>query len=217
MSQSGALEMHIPVMLNILKDSVISLCPQLWQKKRSGWRRRSLDIQSTPSLSFQLVIISVSLQRIPRNGCVHIRIGIRGVSHFTQQLVTYILSLFPILRWIRNYSELYQPWKLIWRIISIIDLGWLSRDVIAGVTVGIIVVPQGMSYALVSLNLKTMLSLFLNNYAPACGPHSRIRSLYFVRRCAHLLRELSFLLYLLTKTYWHPTSSSLLQRTSQLE
>ncbi len=27
------------------------------------------------------------------------------------------------------------------------DLGWLTRDVIAGLTVGMVVVPQGMSYA----------------------------------------------------------------------
>lgn len=27
------------------------------------------------------------------------------------------------------------------------DVGWLSGDVIAGLTVGMVVVPQGMSYA----------------------------------------------------------------------
>jgi MFS superfamily sulfate permease-like transporter len=30
------------------------------------------------------------------------------------------------------------------------DVGWLSGDVIAGLTVGLVVVPQGLSYALVS-------------------------------------------------------------------
>ena len=30
------------------------------------------------------------------------------------------------------------------------DLGWLTGDLIAGITVGIVLVPQGMSYATVS-------------------------------------------------------------------
>jgi MFS superfamily sulfate permease-like transporter len=42
-----------------------------------------------------------------------------------------------------------------------------------------------------------MLSFLPNNYASACRPHGRIRSLYFVCWCAHLLRELSVLLSLL--------------------
>jgi len=42
----------------------------------------------------------------------------------------YLESLFPILSWISRYN-----------------LGWLYGDVIAGLTVGIVVVPQSMSYA----------------------------------------------------------------------
>lgn len=42
----------------------------------------------------------------------------------------YLLSLFPIFQWIYRYN-----------------LTWLYGDVIAGLTVGIVVVPQGMSYA----------------------------------------------------------------------
>ncbi|KAL0947155.1 hypothetical protein HGRIS_013282 [Hohenbuehelia grisea] len=42
----------------------------------------------------------------------------------------YFASLFPILGWIGRYN-----------------LGWLTGDVIAGLTVGMVVVPQGMSYA----------------------------------------------------------------------
>lgn len=43
---------------------------------------------------------------------------------------SYFLSLFPILTWIHRYN-----------------VGWLTGDLIAGLTVGIVVVPQGMSYA----------------------------------------------------------------------
>ncbi|KAI0687186.1 sulfate permease [Cytidiella melzeri] len=42
----------------------------------------------------------------------------------------YVESLFPIVHWITRYN-----------------FGWLSGDVIAGLTVGIVVVPQSMSYA----------------------------------------------------------------------
>ncbi|KAI7854048.1 sulfate transporter family-domain-containing protein [Circinella umbellata] len=44
--------------------------------------------------------------------------------------VAYITSLFPILHWIHRYN-----------------IAWLLRDLIAGVTVGIVVVPQSMGYA----------------------------------------------------------------------
>lgn len=42
----------------------------------------------------------------------------------------YFISLFPIVTWIHRYN-----------------LTWLTSDLIAGITVGIVVVPQGMSYA----------------------------------------------------------------------
>ncbi|KAJ3572486.1 hypothetical protein NP233_g3043 [Leucocoprinus birnbaumii] len=42
----------------------------------------------------------------------------------------YLLSLFPIMKWIPRYN-----------------LGWLYGDIIAGLTVGIVLVPQAMSYA----------------------------------------------------------------------
>ncbi|TRM58068.1 sulfate permease [Schizophyllum amplum] len=45
-------------------------------------------------------------------------------------VVDYLSSLFPIFGWISRYN-----------------LGWLSGDVIAGLTVGMVLVPQGMSYA----------------------------------------------------------------------
>ncbi|RMZ74776.1 hypothetical protein DV737_g5751, partial [Chaetothyriales sp. CBS 132003] len=45
-------------------------------------------------------------------------------------LVTYALSLFPFLKWIHRYN-----------------LQWLIGDLIAGITIGAVVVPQGMAYA----------------------------------------------------------------------
>ncbi|KAF8232378.1 sulfate permease [Tricholoma matsutake] len=52
------------------------------------------------------------------------------ISNPRQRITTYFLSLFPIISWAPRYN-----------------LGWLTGDVIAGLTVGIVVVPQGMSYA----------------------------------------------------------------------
>ncbi|KAJ7349479.1 sulfate permease [Mycena albidolilacea] len=45
-------------------------------------------------------------------------------------IANYLLSLFPILSWIGRYN-----------------LGWATGDLIAGLTVGLVLVPQGMSYA----------------------------------------------------------------------
>ncbi|KAK0503038.1 sulfate transporter family-domain-containing protein [Armillaria luteobubalina] len=47
-----------------------------------------------------------------------------------RRIQEYVSSLFPILGWITRYN-----------------LGWLTGDVIAGLTVGIVLVPQSMSYA----------------------------------------------------------------------
>lgn len=51
-------------------------------------------------------------------------------SHPGQRVKNYTLSLFPIAQWIYRYN-----------------LIWLTYDLIAGITVGCVVVPQGMSYA----------------------------------------------------------------------
>ncbi|EWC48027.1 hypothetical protein DRE_02606 [Drechslerella stenobrocha 248] len=47
--------------------------------------------------------------------------------------IEYFTSLFPFLQWIGNYNLL-----------------WLTGDLIAGITVGFVVVPQGMAYALLA-------------------------------------------------------------------
>jgi len=48
-------------------------------------------------------------------------------------VIRYLVSLFPILGWIRRYN-----------------LGWLTGDLIAGITVGMVAVPQSMSYAIIA-------------------------------------------------------------------
>ncbi|KAL2373820.1 hypothetical protein RJ035_003251 [Blastomyces gilchristii] len=47
-----------------------------------------------------------------------------------QQVVEYFINLFPFLRWITRYN-----------------LQWLIGDLVAGITVGAVVVPQSMAYA----------------------------------------------------------------------
>ncbi|KAF3932440.1 Pendrin [Dactylella cylindrospora] len=50
-----------------------------------------------------------------------------------KQAIEFVTSLFPFLQWIGNYNLL-----------------WLTGDLIAGITVGFVVVPQGMAYALLA-------------------------------------------------------------------
>ncbi|KZP01256.1 sulfate permease [Calocera viscosa TUFC12733] len=47
-----------------------------------------------------------------------------------QDVINYFVRLFPFLHWIGRYN-----------------FGWLTGDLIAGITVGLVLVPQGMSYA----------------------------------------------------------------------
>ncbi|RHZ69471.1 hypothetical protein Glove_283g104 [Diversispora epigaea] len=52
------------------------------------------------------------------------------ISDLPRHFVYYVKSLFPFLTWISNYN-----------------LTWLSGDVIAGLTAGAVVIPQGLAYA----------------------------------------------------------------------
>jgi sodium-independent sulfate anion transporter 11 len=56
--------------------------------------------------------------------------GRKVIANPKQRAIDYGLSLFPIARWIYRYN-----------------FTWLISDLIAGITVGAVVVPQGMSYA----------------------------------------------------------------------
>ncbi|CAO3617451.1 unnamed protein product [Cunninghamella echinulata] len=44
--------------------------------------------------------------------------------------LSFFLNFFPILKWIRRYN-----------------FSWLFQDAIAGITVGLLLVPQGIAYA----------------------------------------------------------------------
>ncbi|KAH6651122.1 sulfate transporter family-domain-containing protein [Chaetomium tenue] len=59
-----------------------------------------------------------------------------------QELYEYSLSLFPFLSWIGHYN-----------------LQWLIGDLVAGITIGAVVVPQGMAYAKLA-NLEVQFGLY---------------------------------------------------------
>lgn len=55
---------------------------------------------------------------------------IKEVIPTTHDIANYFIRLFPFLKWIHRYN-----------------LQWATGDLIAGITIGAVVVPQGMSYA----------------------------------------------------------------------
>ncbi|KAK3693548.1 sulfate transporter family-domain-containing protein [Podospora appendiculata] len=59
-----------------------------------------------------------------------------------RQTLNYIISLFPFLSWIGHYN-----------------LQWLIGDLVAGITIGAVVVPQGMAYAQIA-NLEVQFGLY---------------------------------------------------------
>ena len=56
------------------------------------------------------------------------------VASLTWQVTSYVRSLFPFIDWLPRYN-----------------LTWLSGDLVAGITVGMVLVPQGLSYAKLAL------------------------------------------------------------------
>ncbi|KAI7830178.1 sulfate transporter family-domain-containing protein [Gamsiella multidivaricata] len=58
---------------------------------------------------------------------------VEWVRAFPSNVPRYIHERFPIIRWLPKYSR-----------------SWAMKDIVAGITVGLIVVPQGMSYAKVA-------------------------------------------------------------------
>ncbi|ORX50911.1 hypothetical protein DM01DRAFT_1384645 [Hesseltinella vesiculosa] len=63
-------------------------------------------------------------------------------QHFPWLMRTYVASFFPVRKWIHHYN-----------------LSWFLQDLIAGVTVGIVLVPQGMAYAKLA-NLDPQFGLY---------------------------------------------------------
>lgn len=59
------------------------------------------------------------------------------------EAVNYVRSLFPFLQWIGHYN----------------NVQWLASDMVAGITIGAVVVPQGMAYALLA-KLQPQYGLF---------------------------------------------------------
>jgi sodium-independent sulfate anion transporter 11 len=59
-----------------------------------------------------------------------------------KELYRYLISLFPFLSWIGHYN-----------------LQWLLGDLVAGITIGAVVVPQGMAYAKLA-NLEVQFGLY---------------------------------------------------------
>ena len=55
---------------------------------------------------------------------------IRSVTPTGGQFLGYLRSLFPFLQWLHRYNT-----------------QWLYGDLVAGITIGAVVVPQGMAYA----------------------------------------------------------------------
>jgi solute carrier family 26 (sodium-independent sulfate anion transporter), member 11 len=55
---------------------------------------------------------------------------LRGIAPSGRQVIDYLSGLFPFSGWIFSYN-----------------LQWFLGDLIAGVTVGLVVIPQGMAYA----------------------------------------------------------------------
>jgi sodium-independent sulfate anion transporter 11 len=58
------------------------------------------------------------------------RLGAKGIRAFPSVSAQYALDKFPIIGWLPRY-----------------DYRWLVNDVIAGLTLGLMLIPQGLSYA----------------------------------------------------------------------
>jgi sodium-independent sulfate anion transporter 11 len=59
-----------------------------------------------------------------------VRDWLRSIVPNSHQLLDYLCSLFPFSAWIFSYN-----------------LQWFFGDLVAGITVGLVVIPQGMAYA----------------------------------------------------------------------
>ncbi|KAK4516557.1 uncharacterized protein ATC70_011531 [Mucor velutinosus] len=65
-----------------------------------------------------------------------------NLYNFPRRFKAYLLGLFPIIQWIHRYN-----------------FSWLVQDAIAGITVGMLIVPQGIAYAKIA-NLDPQYGLY---------------------------------------------------------
>lgn len=84
---------------------------------------------------------------------------LKDIVPTSHDVANYFARLFPFLNWIRRYN-----------------MQWAVGDLIAGITIGAIIVPQGMSYAkLAELPPQYGLySSFMGQFAPV-GNHYSLR------------------------------------------
>jgi uncharacterized membrane protein len=82
------------------------------------------------------------------------------------QITNYLTSLFPIFSWITRYN-----------------LTWLTGDLIAGITVGIVAVPQSMSYAVIA-TLPAEYGLYSSFVGVLIYCVSAV-PIHCIQRCAH--------------------------------
>ncbi|CAO3637843.1 unnamed protein product [Cunninghamella echinulata] len=100
------------------------------------------------------------------------------LHHLPKYIEEYIISLLPIVTWIHRYN-----------------LQWLIRDIIAGVTVGVVVVPQSMGNQHLRKNCRTSPSIWfifikININITFIFPKNKITSLIstaFVGLCVYCL------------------------------
>lgn len=103
------------------------------------------------------------------------------------QTIGYVTSLFPIFGWISRYSASSHHCHRRLLLTVLTDFGWASGDLIAGLTVGIVLVPQSMSYAQVC-KFPAIEPRFMADWHPDCHLAARVRSVLIVRRRLGLLR-----------------------------
>ncbi|WFD33427.1 hypothetical protein MCUN1_000240 [Malassezia cuniculi] len=88
-----------------------------WNDYR-GWAKRIVGYEDTEAKRLGIPMVGIS------------DFAKEYGSNPKQSVIDYIESLFPLRRWILSYN-----------------LNWLTGDLIAGITVALVVVPQSMSYA----------------------------------------------------------------------
>lgn len=136
---------------------------------------KRLAVFSTPTLSSTLSASPNIFDMSPTNSMVidYAEPNYKdSAKQFTRKLPSYtkeyFVSMFPIFTWIHRYNltvcmvKIDNLGQIFLKFANFGLLQWLMSDIIAGVTVGIVVVPQGMGYAkiaqLPAVNYQTSFS-----------------------------------------------------------